>query len=151
MDLEYILFFVAILFFMSGTPFITKKKSEKKYGGQFRTNKGEVVKSKMEMKLANLLHERGIDYHYERRLGPYKPDFYLPRYHLFIEVFGLADLQNKDGNVYRAGMKKKMRYYRLVGVKVVPLLPSDMKTRSTIMSKIQQSILSTHDRTSFTG
>lgn len=59
----------------------------------FRTLKGEAVYSEGEKKIANYLYSSGIRYRYEPtiRLGRrfYRPDFYLPDYHLYIEYLGM--------------------------------------------------------------
>jgi DNA helicase-4 len=65
---------------------------------EFRTLKGEKVKSFEEVVIANFLAEKGVRYIYEHpycvdTFGPdyrqYKPDFFLPDYNIYIEHFAL--------------------------------------------------------------
>ena len=71
----------------------------------YRTLKGETCKSHEEIEIANFLFAHNIEYIYEneyqystasREYSQYKPDFYLPKYKIYIEHFGLID---KSGNV----------------------------------------------------
>lgn len=64
----------------------------------------EKFKSQEEVMIANFLFINNIDYKYEdgyafktasKEFGQYKPDFYLPRYDIYIEHFGI----DKNGNV----------------------------------------------------
>lgn len=68
------------------------------------TIKGEVVKSYGEMEIANFLAQFMIEYRYEElykfdtrteEFAQYKPDFYLPKYDIYIEYYGI----NKQGEV----------------------------------------------------
>ncbi|MBK9097510.1 MAG: UvrD-helicase domain-containing protein [bacterium] len=70
-----------------------------------RTLKGETLRSFEEIEIANFLFVNNIDYIYEkeyevntanRNYAQYKPDFYLPKYKIYIEHFGLID---RAGNV----------------------------------------------------
>ena len=60
--------------------------------------KGEIVKSRQEVSIANFLFLNGIDYQYETEYpyvqpdanyGLYHPDFFLPEYNIYIEHFGI--------------------------------------------------------------
>ena len=62
------------------------------------TLKNEVVKSYGEMEIANFFYQNGIDYIYEHPYKAtisedgdvtYKPDFYLPKYGIYVEYFGI--------------------------------------------------------------
>lgn len=68
------------------------------------TINNETVKSGGEMDIANFLVQNGIEYIYEHPYeidtrtdehGQYKPDFYLPKYNIYIEYFGI----DKNGEV----------------------------------------------------
>lgn len=85
------------------------KKPKEAYEEYLRSNppktfKGETVKSYGEVEIANFLAVNGIEYDYERpyeidtrteEYGLYKPDFYLPKYQIYIEYFGI----DIEGNV----------------------------------------------------
>jgi len=84
----------------------------------------EVVKSYGEMEIANFLYLNGVEYIYEqpykidtrtKEFGQYKPDFYLPKYDIYIEYFGI----DKNGepptyfqNDYIASMKWKRELHK---------------------------------------
>lgn len=64
----------------------------------------EKLKSQEEVQIANFFFKNNIDYRYEekykyktasKKFGQYKPDFYLPKYDIYIEHFGV----DKTGNV----------------------------------------------------
>ena len=68
------------------------------------TLNNEAVKSYGEMDIANFLIQNGIEYVYEQpyeldtrtdEYAQYRPDFYLPEYHVYIEYFGI----DKNGEV----------------------------------------------------
>ena len=65
--------------------------------------KGDKVKSYEECEIANYLYINDIDYEYEKAYeidtatiehSQYKPDFYLPKYKIYIEHFGI----NREGD-----------------------------------------------------
>jgi len=65
---------------------------------ELRSLKGDRVKSFEECFIANFLYINGIEYLYEKPYEiktvdtnhrQYRPDFYLPKYHLYIEHFGI--------------------------------------------------------------
>ena len=78
-------------------------KSLGEYYEYIRTNrlitlKGETVKSHEELEIANYLFANGVDYIYEQpyeydtstaQKRQYKPDFYLPKYEIYIEHYAL--------------------------------------------------------------
>ena len=96
----------------------------------------ELVKSYGELKIANFLRENGIDYIYEKsyeydtateKFAQYKPDFYLTKYNIYIEYFGI----DKNGHVpdwfegdnptlsYSEGMKWKRKIHKKYGTKLI--------------------------------
>ena len=65
---------------------------------ELRSLKGDKVKSFEECFIANFLYINGVEYVYEKPYEvktadvnhrQYRPDFYLPKYHLYIEHFGI--------------------------------------------------------------
>lgn len=65
---------------------------------ELRSLKGDKVKSFEECFIANFLYINGIEYEYEKRYEiptadinhrQYRPDFYLPQHHLYVEHFGI--------------------------------------------------------------
>ena len=88
------------------------------------TLKHEVVKSYGEMEIANSLYLNGVEYIYEqpykidtrtKEFGQYKPDFYLPKYDIYIEYFGIDKNGNPPAyfqNDYIASMKWKRELHK---------------------------------------
>ena len=87
---------------------------------EIRSIKGDLVKSFEECDIANFLYINGVDYIYENayevktadvKHRQYKPDFFLPKYGIYLEHFGV----DRDGNTapyvskeeYHEGMKWK--------------------------------------------
>lgn len=85
-----------------------KYKNEGEYFKELKsrqTLKGETLRSFEEIEIANFLYVNNIEYVYEkdyelntasRDYTQYRPDFYLPKYKIYIEHFGLTD---RSGNV----------------------------------------------------
>ena len=55
----------------------------------YPTQRGERVRSRNEAQIADHLFTRGFEYEYEPEICGYRPDFYLPRYGIVIEYWGL--------------------------------------------------------------
>lgn len=93
------------------------------YNTELRTLDGDLVKSLEELTIANFLTENGISYEYERpyevetatpERGQYKPDFFLPGYHIYIEHFALNEEGQPPQNWYRyrEGVEWKRNLHR---------------------------------------
>jgi DNA helicase-4 len=70
---------------------------------EVRSLKGDIVKSLEECDIANFLYVNGIEYEYEKdyevktsskKHRQYKPDFYLPKYSIYIEHFAIDENGN---------------------------------------------------------
>ena len=95
------------------------------------TLKNERVKSYGEMEIANYLYLNSIEYIYEepyrintrtQKYGQYRPDFYLPKYDIYIEYFGI----NRNGEPpayfksdYVASMKWKRELHKTNGTSMI--------------------------------
>ena len=92
----------------------------------FETQEGELVKSRGELLIANFLHSEGLKYVYERpiRLGRriiVRPDFYLKRYDVIIEFWGMLDDEK-----YLRNSRWKVAHYEKFQVKFIELEPEDL-------------------------
>ena len=94
--------------------------------------KGEVLRSYSEVDVANFLYLNGIKYEYETNYkfdtatteySQYKPDFYLPQYDIYIEMFGVDEngdvppwFSSKEGltptETYQEGMRWKRKIHK---------------------------------------
>jgi len=88
---------------------------------QVRSLNGDLVKSLEECEIANFLYMNGIDYEYERDYEvdlsskwrrQYKPDFYLPKYHIYIEHFGVDRNNNTASFIDRKEYIAEMTWKR---------------------------------------
>ncbi|MCD8006128.1 MAG: UvrD-helicase domain-containing protein [Oscillospiraceae bacterium] len=111
-------------------------ETQKEYEEYLTTNppttiRNETVKSYGEMEIANFLYENGIEYIYENpyefdtrteEYAQYNPDFYLPKYGIYIEYFGITRngdvpkyFKGKDGKsarvIYNAGIEWKRKIH----------------------------------------
>lgn len=117
----------------------------KQYGTLSVTIRGEQVKSHAEQKIADFLSRNGIRYEYERpiEVGIWifreelcKPDFYLPDYDVYIEYWGMKDVEEGyKRRDYRAKMAWKMKQYERYGVKLLSIYPDNLKNLDWILSK----------------
>jgi hypothetical protein len=84
-----------------------------------------VVQSRGERQIADWLHTHGIEYRYDDKFQiiqgfAVRPDFYLPRFDLYIEYWGL------DTTDYKIGMLHKQKLYQQQGKRLFSLYPSDL-------------------------
>ena len=84
-----------------------------------------VVQSRGERQVADWLAAHAIPYRYDDKFQiiqgyAVRPDFYLPRYDVFIEYWGL------DTTDYKIGMLLKQKLYQQEGKKLISLYPADL-------------------------
>ena len=116
---------------------ILRKKP--KYGIETKTEKGEVVRSKKESILANYLKSKNIEYEYEREINvdgkKMLTDFYLPKYDIYIEYWGLDKLENKTGKEYRKRKAEKIELYDNSNLKLISIDENDLKDIDEVFPK----------------
>lgn len=98
---------------------------------EYETKRGDIVKSYGEQQIANYLFWRGIEYIYEQDYeredgGINSPDFYLPKYDVYIEYFGMKNHSKK----YRFEMHLKFETFQREGMKVISLYPKHIKNKT---------------------
>jgi len=84
-----------------------------------------VVQSRGERQIADWLAAHGIPYRYDDKFQiiqgfAVRPDFYLPRYDVYIEFWGL------DTTDYKIGMLLKQKLYQQEGKRLISLYPADL-------------------------
>jgi hypothetical protein len=101
---------------------------ERQYGTPQTTLKGEHVRSYGEKTVADYFFKSNIRYEYEqpawstrgRRIS--RPDFYLPDFDVYVEYWGMADVEESTKREeYVRSMKWKMAKYHQNGIKFVSL------------------------------
>jgi hypothetical protein len=117
----------------------------KQYGTLSVTIRGEQVKSHAEQKIADFLSRNGIRYEYERpiEVGIWifneelcRPDFYLPDYDVYIEYWGMLDVEEGyKRRQYRADMARKMKQYQHYDIKLISIYPDNLKNLDWIFRK----------------
>jgi len=99
-------------------------KTEREYANWLRSNKlitlnNERVKSHGELLIANFLYSNGIEYKYESFYSPensipvdvnYRPDFFLPKYRIYLEYFGIDEDGNTAAYIPRDQYNEEMRW-----------------------------------------
>ena len=91
-----------------------------KFEPRIMTRAGIIVRTNYEKRIANYLFINGIEFIYEKKLiindKTYYPDFYIPKYELFIEFFGWSHIPS-----YERKMKEKFSTYSKLGIKCIYL------------------------------
>ena len=126
--------------------------ASKTHQKQTRTLRNEHVKSLDEVSIANFLYLNGVEYEYER-LYPfksndpskksYRPDFYLPKYDIYLEHFGI----DKDGKLpwlppveekkYQEEMEWKRNFHKQNGTKLIETY-SYYSSNGCLLEKLDQ-------------
>ena len=114
-------------------------KTEREYANWLRSNKlitlnNVRVKSHGELLIANFLYSNGIDSVCETDYSPknsmpfddnYRPDFFLPKYEIYIEYFGIDEEGNTSEFVpneqYHEQMKWKFEIHKRGNITLVDL------------------------------
>jgi len=88
-----------------------------KYGINCEGPRGGVLDSLQELRVAQLLHERGLEYEAHPEIGEtgWISDFYIPVQDLWVEVNGFADSERPNARDF----ERKMRYYEEQGLDCV--------------------------------
>lgn len=117
---------------------------------ELRTLKGEVVRSFEECVIANYLSSQKIEYVYERTYEvktegpdrvPYRPDFYLPEYGIYIEHFALNEQGQapKHFRGYLEGVAWKRAVHRKHGTTLIETY-SYLKRQGKLESHLAQAL-----------
>ncbi len=123
-----------------------------------QTINGERVKSLEEVIIANFLYLHGIIYEYERLYPyasedkyrkPYRPDFYLPEYDIYLEHFGISEnktvpwLSPIEAQKYLDGMNWKRDFHKKNGTVLLETY-SYYNKQGCLLEKLE-AILKAHD------
>ena len=108
-----------------------------RYGTRSTTRLGVQVRSRAEQTIGNYFQSIGLRYEYEREVEARfwifrktisRPDFYLPDYDVYVEYWGLLDVDDeRDRSKYERAMKYKMARYHELGIKFISLYPRDLR------------------------
>jgi hypothetical protein len=106
----------------------------KTYGGLVQTSRGETVRSNSERRIADYFFANNIDYVYERearssgdRHRISRPDFFLPRYGVYVEYWGLLNVGDSSLRTrYEGSMKWKMAQYQKNNIRFISIYPKDL-------------------------
>ena len=94
------------------------------------TSDRTVVQSQGERQISDWLCAHGLDYRYDDKFQiiqgfAVRPDFYLPRYDVYIEYWGM------DTTDYKIGMLLKQKLYQQEGKRLISLYPDDLPRLDT--------------------
>jgi DNA helicase-4 len=88
-----------------------KLARRRKFEPELPTVSGVRVRSSYEQRTADYLTKNGINFQYEPLIlldgKQYRPDFFLPRYNLFLEICGMGHMP-----FYRDHVEQKRRLYQ---------------------------------------
>jgi hypothetical protein len=117
----------------------------RQYGTRSTTKLGIEVRSRAEQRIADYFDEIGLRYEYEREIKTgiwiftekvSSPDFYLPDYDVYVEYWGMLNVENNyDRSKYTRAMKYKMARYHDLGIKFISIYPDNMKNLDWIFRK----------------
>jgi DNA helicase-4 len=117
----------------------------KQYGTRRTIKLGVEVRSRAEEQIANYFDSIGLRYQYEKQIETgiwiftekvSAPDFYLPDYDVYVEYWGMVNVDNNyDRNKYQRAMKYKMARYYDLGIKIISIYPDNMKNLDWIFRK----------------
>lgn len=151
--MDTLLIFVILLLIAIIIGLILKKKP--KYGIETKTDKGETVRSKKEGSVANYLNSKNIDYEYEKEITVGKKkmltDFYLPKYDIYVEYWGLDKLENKTGDEYRKRKAEKIELYDKGNLKLISIDEADLKDIDRVFPKKLQELIDGFGSSTKTG
>mgnify|MGYP000194530096 CR=1 FL=1 len=104
----------------------------------YKTEKGDFVRSKGEVKIANFLYEQKIDYIYEKPLTlsngkVVHPDFYLTKYDTYVEYFG--KLGDKE---YNRNIALKKNSYKKDNIRCIELYPNNQNNLENIIATLDK-------------
>jgi hypothetical protein len=106
---------------------------EEHYGVVCSTLKGELVRSGAEKTIADYLYQKGIRYDYESPAYGLngqlisRPDFYLPDYHVYVEYWGMLEVQDPRKRAeYVESMNWKLGKYARNNIKCLSLYHEDL-------------------------
>lgn len=119
--------------------FVRYSKPRQEYGVKSVTLRGETVKSIGERRIADYLTKNHIYYLYEQkpRGNLYTlPDFYLPVYDVYVEYWGLVDVDDRwTREKYERNMKRKMAIYHRNNIKFISIYPDNLENLDWILRK----------------
>lgn len=106
-----------------------------KWPAEFRCEDGHYVRSRNEALVDNWLYHHDVCHAYEKAVFSkdakitYCSDFFLPRYNLFIEIWGMND------SAYETRRKRKTAFYRDNGYSLLEIFGDEIKNLDDILSK----------------
>ena len=121
---------------------------------EIRSLKGDVVKSFEECDISTFLYVNGIEYKYEKdyevetsskKHRQYKPDFYLPKYELYIEHFALNKEMNPPDFInkkeYLQNLEWKRQLHQKNQTKLIETFSYE-KTKGNLLKNLEEKLSS---------
>jgi predicted transcriptional regulator len=115
---------------------------ERFYEGDYNSyynDRGDKFLSTWEEKLADFLFEKNIQYHSNVRISyngkKYSPDFYLPSSRVFIELFGMSNV-----DCYKDKMNEKIKFYNENKIKCLFLYEEDFMENKKLIDNFKNKV-----------
>lgn len=128
---------------------------KQKYGVESVTKRGEKVRSKKEKIVADYLFDHNIEYEYEKEIDvngqKMLTDFYLPKYKLYIEYWGLDKVENKTGDEYRARKAEKIELYDKGNLRLISLNQDDIPDLEKVFPRKLNALINTGTKSKTLG
>lgn len=119
-----------------------------KENNKIKTIKGEIVRSFEELEIANFLYINGVEYKYEKKYEKnqkVRTDFYLPKYDIYMEHFGVDKNNNppdffKNRESYKNSMEQKIKMYKFFGTVLIKT-SSSMKREGILLEHLKEELI----------
>ncbi|MDO5045332.1 helicase IV [Campylobacter sp.] len=99
---------------------------------RYKSDSGDMVKSRAELVIANWLFYHGVEFLYEKRADASQrviSDFYLIKYDVYIEFWGL------ETPVYLKRKKKKVKIYKKNRLKLIQMNDDSLRDLNKFFAK----------------
>jgi hypothetical protein len=128
--------------FLTPKEYLKYHSIERFYEGDYKSyynDRGDKFLSTWEEKLADFLFEKNIKYHSNVRISyndkKYSPDFYLPVTRVFIELFGMSNV-----DCYKEKMNEKIKFYNENKIKCLFLYEEDFMENKKLIDNFKSKV-----------
>lgn len=132
MQIDLDLAVISLLVFVLIALLIKLSKKTKIKQTRYKSDSGDMVKSRAELVIANWLFYRGFEFVYEKKANASQrviSDFYLVKYDVYIEFWGL------ETPAYLKRKKKKIKIYKKNRLKLIEMNDDSLRDLNQFFQK----------------